>query len=127
MSADDSVTVYEDKRLKVSVSAQPGRAVWRFEGEASAKVEGLKDLLDSFVDQMLAQEEPILRGARYVSSPFIGLLVRLVARLADRGQILELWGPSDRILDLLGIVGIAESMKVHGAEEDPLAEATPEP
>ena len=112
--------IYEGEHLRVSRSVEPGRTVWRFEGEVSAKVPDLKDLLDSLAERVSVEADQVLvdvSAAHYVSSPFIGLLVRLVSRLADRGMILELRGPNERIMDLLGIVGIAQSMKIYGADE----------
>lgn len=122
MGPEGTEAVYESEHLKVERASGFGRTLWRFEGEASAKVKDLKELLDSFAERIVSEDAKImldLRDASYVSSPFIGFLVRLVARLADKETALELWGPSERIIDLLGIVGIAGSMKIYGADEKP--------
>ena len=120
MGAEEPEVAYSDEHLTVTRSAEPGRTVWGFEGEISAKVPDLKELLDSLAERISVEPDQVLVDigkARYVSSPFIGLLVRLVSRLADRDMILELRGPSERVMDLLGIVGIGQSMKIIGAGE----------
>jgi hypothetical protein len=117
-------TVHQEEHLTVTRSVRFGRAVWGFEGECSAKVRNLKGLLDGLADRVSGESLPLmidLRSASYVASPFIGFLVTLVARLADKGRVLELWGPNDRVLDLLGIVGIADGLKILPAEEEPPA------
>jgi len=120
MGAEEPEVAYSDEHLTVTRSTEPGRAVWSFEGEISAKVPDLKELLDSLAERIAVEPDQILIDvgkARYVSSPFIGLLVRLVSRLADRDMILHLRGPSARVMDLLGIVGIDQSMKITGVGE----------
>ena len=122
MGSEGVEVIHKGGPLTVTRSEQFGRAVWRFEGECSAQTQNLKGLLDSMADRASVEEAPVLidlRAATYVSSPFIGFLVRLVARLADRDRRLELWGPSERIVDLLTIVGIEKSLTIHAAEEPP--------
>jgi anti-anti-sigma factor len=110
--------VHESEHLTVTRSPGGGEVVWAFAGECSAKVPNLKGLLDSIVEKISTEGMPVvidLRSTRYVSSSFVGFLTALVSRLADRGEILELWGPNPRVMDLLGIVGIAGSLKIRPA------------
>ena len=122
MGENASELFYEGGHLSIAVERAYGRLVWRFEGECSARVKSLKEVLDSVVERVSGDAKPValdLRKTGYVASPFIGFLVTLVARLADRNQVLELWGPNEKVKDLLGIVGIASGVKIYAAEETP--------
>ena len=120
MGAEQAPIAYEGEHLTVARSAEGDRVVWRFIGEATSKVPDLKGVMDSLADRIGSEDAQVVidvEGATHVSSPFIGLLVRLVARCADAGRVLELRGPSQRVMDLLSIVGRAKGMRIYGAGE----------
>ena len=109
---------FRTEELLVERRTEEGGALYRFSGRARSSDPDFGDRLSELGDRIAGEGGPVsldLAGLDQANSTFIGLVVRLVARLDEGGRRLSLVRPSRQVRDLLEIVGILGTLDVRDA------------
>ena len=58
----------------------------------------------------------------FITSSGFGLIVKLIWKMRNKGQILRVAHPSDQVRKIFGVIGLSRSIEVFASEETALAD-----